>query len=41
VNLLIKGSEHCLDQREPLLNMISEEAHVEQTQDSASIGTHT
>ena len=40
VNLLIKGSEHCLDQCEALLNMIFAEAYVEQTQDSASIGTH-
>jgi len=39
VNLLIKGSEHSLDQCEALLNMISQEAHVEQTQDLAPIGT--
>lgn len=40
INLLIKGSEHCIDQCETLLNLISEEAYVQLTQDSASVGTH-
>lgn len=40
ISLLIKGSEHCVDQCEALLNMISEEGYVHQSQDSASIGTH-
>lgn len=40
INLLIKGSEHCIDQCETLLNLISEEAYVQMTQDSASVGTH-
>ena len=40
INLLIKGGEHCVDQCEALLNMISEEAYVQLTQDSSSIGTH-
>lgn len=40
VSLLIRGSEHCLDQCEILLSLLSEEAYIQQTQDSASIGTH-
>lgn len=40
INLLIKDSVSCLDQCEALLNMISEEAYVEQTQVSATISTH-
>lgn len=39
INLLINDSVSCLDQCEALLNMISEEAYVEQTQVSATIIT--